>query len=355
MSLHTGSGGRHLRPDDEPHDASHGEWDELAVGYALSALEPGELGRFVEHLVTFCPQCQASVDDMNAVGASLVNALPIPEPSADLRTSVLGVAFSARPPVPQSSADIDDADLIQTDASTARTSTGAGAGISNLIPAPPDMIGDSHADDDAVGVGASTTGLGATRGATDRAAASATAAAPDGSTASVTDLGARRADRARSGRLGWTLAAAAAVLAVVLGVATFLAVSSRNHQADLAGAREQAITSLLSGSGQVVPLRTDGGKTVAAVVARRDTVSVVSSNIPVNAADKTYVLWGIAGPGKDPVALGVFDVRKSGLQTAKVGADSRGGYTRFPTFAVSREPGHSPPAKPSVVVALGSA
>ena len=43
------------------HDhTSHEEWDELAVGYALSALEPDELDRFVLHLVDHCRQCSQS-------------------------------------------------------------------------------------------------------------------------------------------------------------------------------------------------------------------------------------------------------------------------------------------------------
>ncbi|MDQ6938294.1 MAG: anti-sigma factor [Actinomycetota bacterium] len=305
------NGGRHIRPGDERHDASHGEWDELAVGYALSALEPSELGRFVEHLVNFCPQCQESVEDTNAVGAELATALPLAEPAPQLRTQVLEAAFAARPAIPQTSADLDDV----------------------ALPAAP--------------VGASET----------RSEPAAEAVRP------ISDLAARRqsrrksapAPRLRSSRLGWTLAAAAAVLAVVLGVTTFLAVGSRNDQNTLADRRQQAIDTLMGAPGQVVPLRTDGGQTVGTVVARRDTVSVVSDHIPVNARSNTYVLWGIAGTGKSPVALGVFDVRQTGLQTARVAADSRGGYTKFATFAVSREPGHTPPAKPSVIVALGNA
>ena len=78
------------RPNDDQMNEGrtvHDEWDELAVGYALTALEPEEMERFIEHLVAFCPQCQQAVDDTAGVGAELGRALP----SAD-RAAVGGSA-----------------------------------------------------------------------------------------------------------------------------------------------------------------------------------------------------------------------------------------------------------------------
>ena len=51
--------------------------------------------------------------------------------------------------------------------------------------------------------------------------------------------------------------------------------------------------------------------------------------------------------------FGVFDVASDHVQTRQVGTDSRG-YAGFTSFAVSREPGHTPPATPTTIVAEGA-
>ena len=71
--------------------------------------------------------------------------------------------------------------------------------------------------------------------------------------------------------------------------------------------------------------------------------------------DQSYVLWGIAkGTNSAPTALGVFDVRGDKVQAMQVGSDSRGAYTDFKTYAISHEPGHTAPSRPSQIVALGN-
>jgi len=49
---------------------SHDQWEELAAGYALHALEPDEELRFTEHLAS-CPICSASLGDHELVAAQL--------------------------------------------------------------------------------------------------------------------------------------------------------------------------------------------------------------------------------------------------------------------------------------------
>ena len=83
-------------------------------------------------------------------------------------------------------------------------------------------------------------------------------------------------------------------------------------------------------------------------------MSVVSLDMTPNSKSTSYVLWGISGKTKNPTALGVFDVTGSGEHATRVGSDSRG-YSGFTTFAVSKEPGHIPPASPSQLVASGEA
>lgn len=73
---------------------SHEEWDELAAGFALDALEADEELAFTEHLAT-CERCLANVDDHQLVAAQL-GAIAHPDISAEppswaaIRGSVIG-------------------------------------------------------------------------------------------------------------------------------------------------------------------------------------------------------------------------------------------------------------------------
>ena len=49
---------------------SHDQWEELAAGHALHALEPDEEQRFTEHLAT-CAECTATLADHELVAAQL--------------------------------------------------------------------------------------------------------------------------------------------------------------------------------------------------------------------------------------------------------------------------------------------
>ncbi len=283
--------------------SAHDQWDELAVGYALTALEPDELERFVEHLVAFCPQCQRSVDETATVGAELGQALPGPTvlPSDSLRDSVLRAAFAARPAVPQTSADLPSVRSI----SSAPTSS-------------------AHAD-------------------------TPIAARPGTGVHRVTDLSERRARRtARSA--GWLVAAAAAVVALVLSVTTVAALHSKSRTSAEASRYQQAITASLTTPGQVVPLKTNTGSNIASVIAHTDSVNLVSLSMTPNAKTSTYVLWGINGKTAGPIALGVFDIDGKHVQSTQVATDSRG-YASFTQYAVSREPGRTPPKSPTTIVA----
>jgi len=65
-------------PDD------HREFDELAVGWALHALEPEDETRFVAHL-TGCDRCAGTVTDTTEVMSAMAADLPPAEPSDGLR------------------------------------------------------------------------------------------------------------------------------------------------------------------------------------------------------------------------------------------------------------------------------
>ncbi|MCO7218699.1 anti-sigma factor domain-containing protein [Klenkia sp. PcliD-1-E] len=62
----------------------HQEWDELAVGWAMHALEPEDETAFTAHLAG-CARCRGTVSDTTEVMAALASDLPPAEPSDELR------------------------------------------------------------------------------------------------------------------------------------------------------------------------------------------------------------------------------------------------------------------------------
>jgi negative regulator of sigma E activity len=63
--------------------ADHGQFDELAVGWALHALEPEDESSFAVHLPG-CARCAATVAETSEVMAAMATDLPQPEPSEGL-------------------------------------------------------------------------------------------------------------------------------------------------------------------------------------------------------------------------------------------------------------------------------
>ncbi len=325
------------RPNDDgmnEHRAAHDEWDELAVGYALTALEPEEMERFIEHLVAFCPKCQQAVDDTASVGADLASALPSPvAPPADgLRDAVLRAAFAARPAVPQTTADFE---RVASVTDLPRRAESVSAPVSAAEPESPAPV---PRDSVTPSAPFSTAGPRTSHGS--------------GAHRAI-DLSERRARRVPRSA-GWLVAAAAAVVAIVMSVSAVSSMHSRTRTAADAASYRAALQAAVSTAGEVVPLKDDSGAAIATVVAHSGSVSVVASDMPPNSKSTSYVLWGINGKTKDPIALGVFDVASTHVQTRQVGTDSRG-YSSFTSFAVSHEPGHTPPASPTTIVASGAA
>lgn len=65
----------------------HARFDELAVGWALHALEPEDETSFLEHLAG-CDRCAATVAETREVMAAMATDLPQPEPSEGLRNRI---------------------------------------------------------------------------------------------------------------------------------------------------------------------------------------------------------------------------------------------------------------------------
>jgi anti-sigma-K factor RskA len=272
-----------------PRPADHEAFDELAVGWALHALEPDDEAAFALHLPD-CPRCARTVADTQDVMAALAADLPQAEPSDGLRHRLRAAVEQTeqvrRPPVPPPARP--------------RGAVPAGGG-------PP--VGD--------------------------------------------DVAVPRPRLAAVRERGWAIALAAAVAAVVgLGIWNVAIDSDRDRAVAAAAEQSALLEELLQPGSQVVAQLDQDGKHVATVVARDDAVQVVSQGLAVNDETvQTYVLWGVRGDGA-PDALGTFDVVRSrpDLNAVRSSGTRPTGYDQY---AVSLEPGRQPPAKPSAVLAIG--
>lgn len=263
---------------------------EQAVGWALHALEPDEEMDVELHVPT-CPECRAAVRDTEAVMTSLATAVEQVDPPARLRASILEAA-AATPQVP----------------SPHRGPT----------PMPPSRR--------------------------------VSTAPPSGSApAGPRHRGGRRLTPRR------LVAASVALVAVVsiggLGARTI----QLQQQLESANAQTTSTEDLVRqlarpGVSHALLAQTDGTP-VAAVVLNGGNRDVYTLALAANASDHTYVLWGIKDASSSPEPLGAFDVagRTSGVQV--VGTSEQ---DAFAAYAISLEPGRTPPASPTNVVASGA-
>jgi anti-sigma-K factor RskA len=72
---------------------SHQEYDELAVGWALKALEPDDESRFARHLPD-CRRCSRTVHDADALGAGFAMSLAGEDPPDALRQRIMAQALA---------------------------------------------------------------------------------------------------------------------------------------------------------------------------------------------------------------------------------------------------------------------
>jgi anti-sigma-K factor RskA len=297
-----------------PSAADHEAFDELAVGWALHALEPEEETLFARHLPD-CARCARTVAETEEVMAALATDLPPAEPSEELRsrlrTAVEQTEQVHRPPV---------------------------------VPPPP------MADDTTPLRGRRRSDQGGPLRVPPARAGAPGAGVP----------GAVPQSRGRLSPLrerGWAVALAAAVAGVVgLGIWNVSLSSARDRAVEAAAEQQAVVQQLLQPGAEVLAqLRdpVDGGDPLATVVVRDGDVRVVSQALAVNdRTDETYVLWGISEGSDEPEAIGPFDVVRSRLDVDEVGSAGTGSDD-YETYAVSLEPGRQAPAEPSGVVAIG--
>lgn len=276
-----------------PVPGDHERYDELAVGWALSSLEPDDEAAFVAHLAT-CSRCARTVAETSEVMASLAADLPPAEPSDEFRTRL------------QAAVD-------RTEQLPARDVA---------VPEPPEerepapVTSTLLSDDDV---------------RPRRAAA---------------DAGWRRAVPA-------VLAAAAVLVIAGLGIWNIV-LSEALTRAEVTAAEQAEVMDqvLRPGRAEIAPLSRENGAPVATVVVREGEIQVVTHGLaPNDASDTTYVVWGL-GDDDTPVALGTFDVTSSQMDLRTVGS-SRTGLDDFTAYGISLEPGREAPPAPTDIVARG--
>jgi anti-sigma-K factor RskA len=284
-----------------PHGGDHETYDELAVGWALHALEPEDEAVFLRHLPD-CARCARTVAETGDVMAAMAEDVPGAEPSEQLRDRLR--------------AAVEQTEQVHRPEPPAEER-----------PPPP----------------------------VERAAAAPPPverrAAPVPAPGTVWSEWPTRPGRRR--RLPVALVAAA--VAAVLGLGAWnVTVEAARQQAEATAAQEGRIIDALTAPGQATVAPVDGsdGHEVAAVVARRGAAQVVTWGLRRNdAAATTYVLWGVQQQNT-PVALGTFDVVTSGIDLRTVGA-ARTGLDGYGAYAISLEQGRRAPQTPTRIVATG--
>jgi hypothetical protein len=271
----------------------HETFDELAVGWALHALEPEDEAVFAAHLPG-CERCARTIAETSDVMAAMASDLPVAEPSQDLRRRLAEAVEQTeqiRRPEPEPR-PVEDR----------RPAATGPRPVTRLVPAPSRW----------------------------RRALPTTLIAA--AVAAILGLGIWNVTLAQQQEnLKATVAEQSAVMSELLS----------SGQAAVAPL-DQVKTGTTS---------TTTGKTLATVVARNNGVDVVATGLSVNdPAANTYVLWGMRG--NTPVPLGTFDVVQSRLDLRTVGS-AQSGLDRYTTFGVSLEPGRKAPAAPTHMVALG--
>ena len=268
------------RPD------SHELYEELAAGYALSALEPEDEQVFVQHL-SGCARCERDMAMHTATLTHLAYAADAPEPPESLLASIRqGVAASGR-------------------------------GASFPAPAPSTLVDAPEP------------------------------AAPSHEAAPVASLDAARRRKVRFGpaRPGaWAGIAAAAALVMGLGVWNTSLQADRDQQEAWGDRMAAAVRELRDTATDTVPLKSPEGDVVAVALVRGSELSLVVDGLPVNDESTTYILWGQSRYG-DVRPVGAFDVTRPGVDVRE-DMQVQAGVADVTRFMLTRERGSQAPPIP---------
>lgn len=279
--------------------SGHGVFEELAAGYALDALEPGDEQRFLRH-ARGCPPCTFALAGYRDVAGVLALASPPGEPSPRLASRIASMAGAegGRP------------------GPTAGLADRAGRGLDGPADGRP----------------------GADAPRTRRVRSRGRVNAPPAH-------GHRPPSR---GRRWLRYAAAVAVMALLAGGGTWAGLEST-------ATRPVTRAALCSGGCFQVVLTAAGSHAEAGMVlVSHGLVWMEPGDMaPDDTADQIYVLWQLTRASR-PLAVGSFDVQAGAHGPVMVGALAAP-YDGTLAFAVSLEHGRTIPASPSRIAALGQA
>jgi hypothetical protein len=282
---------------------SHGEFEELAAGYVLGALEPDDEHAFQQHL-DGCPTCRALVRELEAVAAQLAYAAPPAEPPDTVWAAI-------------------------------RREIGADA-VDEAVRGP---------------VGGARATFGTTPGGPGTTPAGPTTPARPGPRAD------RRPGPGRS-RLLAGLGAAAAVLLVVALSAWNLNLRQQNDAyRQRVAALERAAELVNEPTANLIALDDTPGPAgaQATVVAstRLDRAVLVVENLPPLRRGRVYALWCVPGSNikKAEKAMVFVPLRRQGAQTLGFQVPIQPGTA----FAITDEPGPAGSDKPSTDPLLAGA
>jgi hypothetical protein len=275
-----------------PTSSEHRVFDELAVGWALHALEPEDEAVFAAHLPG-CARCAETVTETREAMAAMATDLPSAEPSEELRHRLRAAV---------------------ADTEQVRRPVG---------PAPsraPEPDG------------------GRPHGA--------------GDVGPVRRVAAGREQPAWRRLLPAALVAAAFAAIVGLGLWSVFLTSEWNDAVATAAEQSAIVDALLQpGQAAIAPVADAEGRTVATVVARDDRMQVVADGLSTNdTSSSIYVVWGMREGVPNPI--GTFDVVNDRMDLRTVGSDQTG-LDDYSEFAISIEPGRQAPSVPTEVVASG--
>jgi len=293
----------------------HAEFEELAVGHALDALEPFDEARLLEHLPS-CSRCRLALGEHREVAAWLAYAVdPVEEP--------------ALPPL-----------LAEVIAATASTMPADPFALHSPVPSaaqPRDDTADSADSDDSAD-GASA----AAADERDVPAGHVTPARRPAGRMRIALVGGHRPSR--------LLAGAALALAVLLtGVVVGVRASNPSTVTQNADPAQLALEAVAQPGAVISKLgHTDGhAGSGAAVLAAGHTVLVVDGLAPNQPAKAHYVVWLVTGADTKR-ALRSFDVHASGAVPVDLGRASTMEEAGTPRFAVTLERGPATAVLPTV-------
>jgi hypothetical protein len=277
----------------QPNSSGHEIFDELAVGWALHALEPEDEAVFAVHLPG-CARCAETVAETTELMGDMAADLPSEEPSQELRhrlRAAVADTEQVRRPVPG--------------------------------PVPPPAGDREPAPVDA-----------------------------EKERATVHRLDARPDRPAWRRALPAALVAAAFAAIAGLGIWTVFLSSERDEVVATAAEQAAIMDALLQpGRTAIAPVADDDGRTVATVIARADRMLVVADGLAVNdTSSETYVVWGMREDVPEPI--GTFDVVNDQMDLRPVGSDGTG-LDQYSEYRISIEPGRQAPSVPTDVVAAG--